>query len=142
VAWALAAGEDPWPATVAAYDQLTAEPIDIAVMEKQRDLCVVPMAVPWTDLGSWAAMHEALPKDEHGNVVVAPRTAGTELIDAKNSLVWSEGLDVAVLGMRGWRWSSAGGGCWSARSTAPRRCGGWASGAAEVAPARFCARRS
>ena len=101
VAWALAAGEDPWPATVAAYDELTAEPIDIAVMEKQRDLCVVPMAIPWTDLGSWAAMREALPKDAHGNVVVAPRTAGIELIDAKNSLVWSEGLDVAVLGVQG-----------------------------------------
>jgi len=101
VAWALTAGEDPWPATVAAYDALAAEPIDIAVMEKQRDLCVVPMAVPWTDLGSWEAMREALPKDGHGNVVVAPRTAGVELIDAKNSLVWSEGLDVAVIGMQG-----------------------------------------
>lgn len=101
VAWALTAGEDPWPATVAAYDALTAEPIDIAVMEKQRDLCVVPMAVPWTDLGSWEAMREALPKDGHGNVVVAPRTAGVELIDAKNSLVWSEGLDVAVIGLQG-----------------------------------------
>lgn len=101
VAWALAAGEDPWPTTVAAYDAVKAEPIDIAVMEKQRDLCVVPMAVPWTDLGSWAAMREALPKDGHGNVVVAPRTAGVELIDAKNSLVWSEGLDVAVIGVQG-----------------------------------------
>lgn len=101
VAWALAAGEDPWPATVAAYEGLTAEPIDIAVMEKQRDLCVVPMAVPWTDLGSWAAMHEALPKDGHANVVIAPRTAGVELIDSRGSLVWSEGLDVAVIGLSG-----------------------------------------
>lgn len=101
VAWALAAGEDPWPSTVAAYETLTAEPIDIAVMEKQRDLCVVPMGVPWTDLGSWAAMREALPKDAHGNVVIAPRTAGVELIESNGSLVWSEGLDVAVLGMQG-----------------------------------------
>lgn len=101
VAWALAAGEDPWPATVAAYDGLTSEPLDIAVMEKQRDLCVVPMAVPWTDLGSWAAMHEALPKDSQANVVIAPRTAGVELIDSHGSLVWSEGLDVAVLGLEG-----------------------------------------
>lgn len=101
VAWALAAGEDPWPATVAAYDAVEAESIDIAVMEKQRDLCVVPMALPWTDLGSWAAMHEALPKDGQANVVIAPRTAGVELIDARGSLVWSEGLDVAVVGLSG-----------------------------------------
>jgi len=101
VARALANAEDAWSATVAAYDQLTPEAIDVAVMEKQRDLCVVPMCVPWTDLGSWDALHEALPHDEHDNVVVAPRTARTELVDTRDSLVWSEGLDVTLLGMSG-----------------------------------------
>lgn len=98
---ALARREDPWPAAVAAYEQITAEPIDIAVMEKQRDLCVVPMRVPWTDLGSWAALHEALPKDAHDNVVVAPRSVPVQLLDSAGSLVWSEDLEVAVLGMTG-----------------------------------------
>jgi mannose-1-phosphate guanylyltransferase len=101
VAHALTNAEDAWAATVAAYDQIMPEAIDVAVMEKQRDLCVVPMFVPWTDLGSWDALHEALPRDELGNVVVAPKTARTELVDTGNSLVWSEGLDVTVLGMTG-----------------------------------------
>ena len=69
-------------------------------MEKQRDLCVIPMRLPWTDLGSWSAMHDALPKDGRDNVVVAPATAGVQLIDSQGVLVWSEGLEVAVLGMR------------------------------------------
>ena len=101
VAAALLARRDPWPAAVAAYDEITADPIDIAVMEKQRDLCVIPMRLPWTDLGSWSAMHTALPKDGRDNVVVAPSTAGVQLIDSEGVLVWSEGLEVAVLGMRG-----------------------------------------
>jgi mannose-1-phosphate guanylyltransferase len=98
---ALAAGEDPWPATVAAYDEVRAESIDVAVMEKQRDLCVVPAGVAWTDLGSWAAMHEALPKDADHNVVIAPPTAAVQLVDTRGSLVWSEDLEVAVLGLQG-----------------------------------------
>ena len=101
VAHALANAEDAWSATVAAYEKIMPEAIDVAVMEKQRDLCVVPMCVPWTDLGSWDALHEALPRDEHQNVIVAPRTARTELVDTQGSLVWSEGLDVTVLGMTG-----------------------------------------
>ncbi len=36
VAWALANAEDAWGATVAAYEQITPEAIDVAVMEKQR----------------------------------------------------------------------------------------------------------
>ena len=101
VARALAAHQDPWPAAVTAYEKIVAVPIDIAVMEKQRDLCVIPMRLPWTDLGSWQALHEALPKDAHDNVVVAPATAGVQLVDSEGVLVWSEGLEVAVLGMRG-----------------------------------------
>jgi mannose-1-phosphate guanylyltransferase len=101
VARALGQHKDPWPAAVTAYEKITAVPIDIAVMEKQRDLCVIPMRLPWTDLGSWAALHEALPRDAHANVVVAPPTAGVQLVDTEHSLVWSEGLEVAVLGMRG-----------------------------------------
>jgi len=101
VAKALANAEDVWSATVAAYEQIMPEAIDVAVMEKQRDLCVVPMGVPWTDLGSWEALHEALPHDEHDNVIVAPKTARTELVDTEGSLVWSEGLDVTLLGMSG-----------------------------------------
>ena len=101
VASALAAHHDPWPAAVTAYEKITAVPIDIAVMEKQRDLCVIPMRMAWTDLGSWQALHEALPKDSRDNVVVAPPTAGVQLLDSEGVLVWSEGLEVAVLGMRG-----------------------------------------
>ncbi len=101
VAAALARGVDPWPATVAAYEHLKAEPVDTAVMEKQRDLCVIPMAGAWTDLGSWAAIHEALPHDGNDNVIVTPPAATTHLINTRDSLVWSDDLEVAVVGMTG-----------------------------------------
>ena len=42
--------------------------VDYAVMEKTRDAVMVPLDAGWNDVGSWAALHEVLPADEHGNV--------------------------------------------------------------------------
>jgi mannose-1-phosphate guanylyltransferase/mannose-6-phosphate isomerase len=43
--------------------------VDYAVMEKTRDAVMVPLDAGWSDVGSWAALHEVLPADERGNVV-------------------------------------------------------------------------
>src|SRR6266480_1533523 len=42
---------------------------DYAVMEKTADAVVVPLKAGWSDVGSWAALHEASEADAHGNVV-------------------------------------------------------------------------
>jgi mannose-1-phosphate guanylyltransferase len=46
---------------------LPAVSIDYALMEKARNVKVVPLDAGWTDLGSWDAVTERLPADEHGN---------------------------------------------------------------------------
>jgi mannose-1-phosphate guanylyltransferase/mannose-6-phosphate isomerase len=43
--------------------------IDYAVMEKTRAAVVVPLDAAWSDVGSWAALQDALPQDEWGNVM-------------------------------------------------------------------------
>jgi len=42
--------------------------IDYAVMEKTRHAVVIPLDAGWNDVGSWSALHEAMPGDEKGNV--------------------------------------------------------------------------
>ncbi|HEU4486900.1 MAG TPA: mannose-1-phosphate guanylyltransferase/mannose-6-phosphate isomerase [Povalibacter sp.] len=42
--------------------------IDYAVMEKTQHGVVVPMDAGWSDVGSWSALHEAIPADDSGNV--------------------------------------------------------------------------
>ena len=42
--------------------------IDYAVMERTDRAVVVPLAVEWSDLGSWEAFYEAAASDTHGNV--------------------------------------------------------------------------
>jgi mannose-1-phosphate guanylyltransferase/mannose-6-phosphate isomerase len=43
--------------------------IDYAVMEKTSLAVVVPLDAGWSDVGSWSALQDALPRDEAGNVL-------------------------------------------------------------------------
>jgi mannose-1-phosphate guanylyltransferase/mannose-6-phosphate isomerase len=69
--------------------------VDYAVMEKTRDAVMVPLDAGWNDVGSWAALHEVLPADEHGNV-----SRGDVLLeDTVNSYVHADSRLVAALGL-------------------------------------------
>jgi mannose-1-phosphate guanylyltransferase len=57
--------------------------IDYGVMERAQNTYVTLADFSWSDLGSWAALHEMLPQDENRNV-----TENTSLLyDTKNTLV-------------------------------------------------------
>ena len=78
------------------YQAVPAEPIDKAVMERADRIAVVPCDPGWSDLGSWHALWEQLPKDAAGNAV-----QGDALLDAsENCLVHAEGRLVACSGVR------------------------------------------
>jgi mannose-1-phosphate guanylyltransferase/mannose-1-phosphate guanylyltransferase/mannose-6-phosphate isomerase len=79
----------------AAFRASPAQSIDYAVMEKADKVAVAPVAVGWSDIGSWESLHGVLDKDEHGNVVVGPGLA----IDAYGCMIRSEGPLVAAIGV-------------------------------------------
>ena len=43
--------------------------IDYGVLEKSRDVLVIPSDFGWSDLGSWTALDDILEKDGHGNIL-------------------------------------------------------------------------
>jgi mannose-1-phosphate guanylyltransferase len=43
--------------------------LDYAIMEGARDLAIIPVDIGWSDIGSWAALMDALPKDKHDNAI-------------------------------------------------------------------------
>jgi mannose-1-phosphate guanylyltransferase / mannose-6-phosphate isomerase len=51
-----------------AFEACRSDSIDYAVMEKTRGAVVVPLVAGWSDVGSWSALHDALPADSNGNV--------------------------------------------------------------------------
>ena len=69
--------------------------IDYAVMEKTRRAALVPLAAGWSDVGSWAALHDVLPKDRDGNVA-----AGDVMIESStNTYVAAHSRLVVAIGL-------------------------------------------
>ena len=58
--------------------------IDYAVMEKSSKVKVVPSDIGWSDVGSFDALYDELPKDENGNTVNEKYVQ----IDSKNNLIY------------------------------------------------------
>jgi mannose-1-phosphate guanylyltransferase/mannose-6-phosphate isomerase len=69
--------------------------LDYAVAERTSHAAVVPASLGWSDVGSWDALWERLPKDNDGNAAV-----GDVLLEgAKNCFVRSDGILTAVVGL-------------------------------------------
>jgi mannose-1-phosphate guanylyltransferase/mannose-6-phosphate isomerase len=75
--------------------------IDYAVMEKTARAAVVPLAAGWSDVGSWASLHDALPKDANGNAAsgdVIVESCRDTYVSANHRLVAAIGLSgVAIV---------------------------------------------
>lgn len=70
--------------------------IDYALIEKVKDLLVVPASFDWMDLGSFGDLHKAIGGDERGNHVKGL----VEVEDVQNSYVQNqEEKPVAVIGL-------------------------------------------
>ena len=79
------------------FEACRADSIDYAVMEKTKLAAVVPLSAGWSDVGSWAALQDALPADAAGNVTRGDVFAE----DAKDCLLYSTDRLVAAVGLEG-----------------------------------------
>jgi mannose-1-phosphate guanylyltransferase / mannose-6-phosphate isomerase len=70
--------------------------VDYAVMERTDRAAVLPLAVGWSDVGSWGSLWEASDRDVDGNAVHSDAV----LIDTSNSYIHSDRSLVATLGVR------------------------------------------
>lgn len=61
------AGDDRGEVYAKTYLEFTNEVIDIALIEKLKELYVVPASFDWMDIGSFKDLHEANELDQHGN---------------------------------------------------------------------------
>lgn len=66
-----------------AYPQCKSVSIDYAVMEKAKNVYVCLGDFSWSDLGSWASIHEISEKDDHNNVI----QANALTYDARNCII-------------------------------------------------------
>lgn len=67
--------------------------IDYAVMEKSKILKVIPSDIGWSDLGSFDALYDELPKDKNGNTIASNHIS----IDSNNNLIYQSDRKIATI---------------------------------------------
>ena len=77
------------------YAGLPADSIDYAIMEKLDGIATLPLDCGWSDLGSWEALDEILPRDAEGNA----GRGDTLAVDAHGNLLFADQGTIAVLGV-------------------------------------------
>lgn len=79
------------------FTRSPAKSIDYAVMEQSDRVAVVPVAMGWSDIGSWQSLLDSADKDANGNAL----STGVLALDARNTLIRSSGPKVAAIGVEG-----------------------------------------
>ena len=83
-----------------AFTALDSISIDYAVMEKARNIAVIPGDFDWSDIGAWSAVADATPSDSDGNSSVGQLDPNqTIIIDSRNTHIESSGRVVAIIGL-------------------------------------------
>lgn len=83
------------------FAQMEKISIDYGVMEKARDVKVVPANFAWSDVGHWAAISEVKPSDEANNVIMGKAithdTFETVIYNTTDRVIAVSGLDNIVI---------------------------------------------
>lgn len=79
--------------TLELMSAIPSDSIDYAVMEKSNKVKVVPSNIDWSDLGSFDALYEELPKDKNGNTQNDKHIS----IDSKNNLIVTHDKQISTI---------------------------------------------
>lgn len=79
------------------FASVESDSVDYAVMENTGSAAMIPVDMNWSDIGNWAALLEALDRDECGNV--SRGSGDVELVDCKRVMVDNDGLRVSIIGL-------------------------------------------
>jgi len=82
-----------------AFAASPSDSIDYAVMEKAERVAVVPVAMGWSDVGSWDALHAISDTDADGNAHRSSDGGEVLAIETRNCLVRSDGIKVSLVGV-------------------------------------------
>lgn len=77
------------------YPTLPSTSFDYGILEKTRNLAVIPTEFGWDDLGSWSSLERILPTDQAGNVVQGDFIG----VETDNCIIYSPKKVVATLGV-------------------------------------------
>ena len=68
--------------------------VDYAIMEKTKNVFVLPATFDWNDLGTWGSLYDKLDKDENNNAIVNAKTLAE---DASGNMIRTKAGKVVVV---------------------------------------------
>ena len=77
------------------YGSMPSISVDFGILEKAGNVVVVPVSFGWSDVGSWDALGDILPKDGAGNAGAGEM----ELIDSKDNIIYNPDGFTATIGV-------------------------------------------
>ena len=77
------------------YKECESISIDYAVMEKSKNVYVIPSELGWDDIGTWKCLERYIEHDENGNVSIGE----TFTEDSKNNIIYAENKKIILLGV-------------------------------------------
>lgn len=79
------------------YQAVPSLPFDSAIVEKAKDVAVIPSIVQWSDLGNWEALYQILlEKSDTNNIVIGTHQG----INSENSLIIGQNKLIATVGIK------------------------------------------
>lgn len=84
----------PYNKAIESFSSLPSISIDHALMEKTKQIKLIPYPSLWSDLGTWDRLAATLPSDEKGNY----SHGEIEMIDTSNSIVFGD--NISLLGVK------------------------------------------
>lgn len=79
------------------YALMPTEPIDTAIAEKVKAIAVLPLALEWSDIGSWASLYELLSRRKKSHTISQGNHLG---LDNKNCLIYAQDRLLATVGLK------------------------------------------
>jgi mannose-1-phosphate guanylyltransferase len=81
------------------WQGLKQEAIDTGVLEKAKNVLVVPASFGWMDIGDWSVLHSYFAEQSDTNVVLGDQTGEIIFVDSKDTLISSPNKVVAIVGV-------------------------------------------
>ena len=79
------------------FTAMRSESVDYGIMEKAKDIYVLPGQFGWDDVGSWLAIGRIKGADEEGNTI----SGNVITVNTKNSIIEAGGRLIATVGLDG-----------------------------------------
>ncbi len=90
-----AALDEPFDALLGRFADLPDISLDYAIAEKSDRVVTIPLDVGWSDIGSWDAIYDVLPKDDAGNAIQGDCLP----VDCHDSLILGHSRLIAGIGL-------------------------------------------